>query len=206
MRSGYDRHMDTKLLFQDAAGFQTPLLAVFAVDIAVGKDAEPLVALLTTSDSVADSVAKVLASGEFKATVGETLLLHGPNGLKTERLLVDLCARAGIVWAPPSSRASPARAVVRAEEVEHGHQVADRRPVARYVRARRRVRQVVLAVAGQRGQPPVSLDELQDRDVVGVGVVDEAGPRSSGTTPRSRCPAQRGWRRSRPAPPGGSCR
>jgi leucyl aminopeptidase len=88
MQSGYDRRMDTKLLFQDAAGFQTPMLAVFAVDIAVGKDAEPVVALLTTTDAVANAAAKVLASGEFKATVGETLLLHAPNGLKAERLLV----------------------------------------------------------------------------------------------------------------------
>jgi leucyl aminopeptidase len=80
--------MDTKLLFQDAAGFQTPMLAVFAVDIAVGQDAEPLMALLTTSDAVTDAAAKVLASGEFKATQGETLLLHGPNGLKAERLLI----------------------------------------------------------------------------------------------------------------------
>ena len=80
--------MDTKLLFQDAAGFQTPMLAVFAVDIAIGKDAEPLVALLTTSDAVTNAAAKVLASGEFKATLGETLLLHAPNGLKAERLLV----------------------------------------------------------------------------------------------------------------------
>src|SRR3981081_1239437 len=79
--------MDTKLLFQDSAGFQTPMLAVFAVDIAIGKDADPLVALLTTSDAVTDAVAKVLASGEFKAGLGETLLLHAPNGLKAERLL-----------------------------------------------------------------------------------------------------------------------
>src|ERR1700722_2910143 len=80
--------MDTKLLFQDAAGFQTPMLAVFAVDIAAGKDAEPLLALLTTSDAVTDAAAKVLASGEFKGTLGETLLLHAPNGLKSERLLI----------------------------------------------------------------------------------------------------------------------
>jgi leucyl aminopeptidase len=80
--------MDTKLLFQDAAGFQTPLLAVFAVDIAVGKDAEPLLALLTTSDAVTNAAAKALASGEFAGTMGETLLLHAPNGLKAERLLV----------------------------------------------------------------------------------------------------------------------
>lgn len=80
--------MDTKLLFQDAAGFQTPLLAVFAVDIAAGKDSEPLLALLTTSDAVTNAAAKALASGEFAGTMGETLLLHAPNGLKAERLLV----------------------------------------------------------------------------------------------------------------------
>src|ERR1700730_9621810 len=40
------------------------------------------------------------------------------NAAETERILVELCAKAGIAWAPPSSRAAPARAVVRAEEVE----------------------------------------------------------------------------------------
>jgi leucyl aminopeptidase len=80
--------MDTKLLFQDAAGFATPMLAVFAVDIATGKDAEPMAALLSTSDAVTNAVTKVLESGEFKATLGETLLLHSPNGLKAERLLI----------------------------------------------------------------------------------------------------------------------
>jgi leucyl aminopeptidase len=80
--------MDTKLLFQDSAGFQAPMLAVFAVDISIGKDADPLLALLTTSDAVTGAAAKVLASGEFKATLGETLLLHAPSGLKAERLLV----------------------------------------------------------------------------------------------------------------------
>src|SRR5260370_31241227 len=80
--------MDTKLLFQDAAGFATPMLAVFAVDIAIGKDAEPLPALLAASDAVTDAAAKVLASGEFKATLGETLLVNAPSGLKAERLLV----------------------------------------------------------------------------------------------------------------------
>ncbi|HEX3967758.1 MAG TPA: leucyl aminopeptidase, partial [Edaphobacter sp.] len=57
-------------------------------DIAVGKDAEALPAMLTTSDALTDAAAKVLASGEFKATMGETLLLHTPSGLKAERLLI----------------------------------------------------------------------------------------------------------------------
>lgn len=80
--------MDTSLLFQDAAGFTTPLLAVFAVDVATGKDADPLVALLTTSDAVSNAAAPMLATGEFRATLGEVLLLHRPDGLKAERLLV----------------------------------------------------------------------------------------------------------------------
>ena len=80
--------METKLLFQDPAGLATPMLAVFAVDVAIGKDADPLVALLTTSDAISNAVTALLASGEFKATLGEQLLLHSPNGLKAERLLV----------------------------------------------------------------------------------------------------------------------
>ena len=40
------------------------------------------------------------------------------NAAETERILMELCQRAGVPWAPPSARAAPARAVVRAEEVE----------------------------------------------------------------------------------------
>jgi len=80
--------MDTKLLFQDAAGLATPMLAVFAVDVSIGKDADPLVALLTTSDAVSNAAAQVLATGEFQATAGEQLLLHKPDNVKAERLLV----------------------------------------------------------------------------------------------------------------------
>ena len=80
--------MDMKLVFQDAAGFATPMLGGFAVDIATGKDADPLVALLTTSDAVSNAAAAALATGEFKAVLGEQLLLHAPNGLKAQRLLI----------------------------------------------------------------------------------------------------------------------
>ena len=80
--------MDTKLLFQDTASFTVPMLAVFAVDIATAKEADPLPALLNTSNAVARAAAKVMASGEFKATLGEALLLHAPAGLKAERLLL----------------------------------------------------------------------------------------------------------------------
>ena len=80
--------MNTTLLFQDASTFQTPLLAVFAVDVAEGKNLDPLPALLSTSDSVTDATSTFLTTGEFKAGLGETLLLHSPSGLKAERLLI----------------------------------------------------------------------------------------------------------------------
>ncbi len=80
--------MTTKLLFQDPAAFASPLLAVFAVDIATGEGTEPSPALLTTSDALADAAARWLTTGEFKAAVGETLLLHGPGGTAAERLVI----------------------------------------------------------------------------------------------------------------------
>jgi leucyl aminopeptidase len=80
--------MNTKLLFADAGEFQTPMLAVFAVDLATGKDAKPLPALLTASDAISSAATSLLASGEFKATLGEMLLLHAPAGLGAQRLLL----------------------------------------------------------------------------------------------------------------------
>ncbi len=65
-----------------------PLIAVFAVDIATGKSAEPAPALLTTSDAIADAAARWLTTGEFKAAPGETLLLHGPANTGAERLVI----------------------------------------------------------------------------------------------------------------------
>lgn len=64
------------------------MLAVFAVDIAVGKDADPIPVLLTTSDAVTNAAGRFVRSGEFKAGLCETMLLHAPAGLRAERLLV----------------------------------------------------------------------------------------------------------------------
>jgi leucyl aminopeptidase len=80
--------MDTKLFFGEAAAFSTPMLAVFAVDVATDKNADPLPALLTMSNEVTNAAGRALASGEFKAKLGETLLLHAPAGIKAERLLI----------------------------------------------------------------------------------------------------------------------
>src|SRR5262245_26150597 len=64
--------------------------------------------------------------GEGLPLAGGIRELHGKpiaalgqaKGAELERILMDLCQRAGISWAPPSARAVSARAVVRAEEVE----------------------------------------------------------------------------------------
>src|SRR4030081_751880 len=40
------------------------------------------------------------------------------NAAESERLLMELCQRAGVAWAPPGARAARARPVVRAKKVE----------------------------------------------------------------------------------------
>ncbi|MBB5059862.1 leucyl aminopeptidase [Granulicella aggregans] len=80
--------MDTKLISQDLATFATPLLAVFAVDAAEPKAEKPSLSLLTADSAVSSAAAAVLASGEFKAAVGDTVVIHAPAGLKAERLLI----------------------------------------------------------------------------------------------------------------------
>jgi leucyl aminopeptidase len=80
--------MDTNLFFGDAATFTTPMLAVFAADLAASKKADPQPTLLTDSPEIAAAATHLLASGEFKAVLGETLLLHAPIGLKADRLLL----------------------------------------------------------------------------------------------------------------------
>jgi len=85
--------MNTKLIFADTNEFQTTMLAVFAVDLASGKNAESRPALLTQSSEFADAALRLLGSGEFKAGLGETALIHladSPNtdSLQAERLLI----------------------------------------------------------------------------------------------------------------------
>jgi leucyl aminopeptidase len=76
----------------DLTTASTPLLTVFAVDIstsiATGKGVAPLPTLLDTSETLARLTAPWLSSGDFKATLGETLLLPAPAGLAAQRLLL----------------------------------------------------------------------------------------------------------------------
>ena len=80
--------MDITLSFGDAASHATPLLAVFAADGATAKDAAAEPILLSASDAIQSVVASLLASGEFRATLGEVALIHAPAGLTAERLLL----------------------------------------------------------------------------------------------------------------------
>jgi leucyl aminopeptidase len=80
--------MDAKLFFGDAAEYETPMLAVFALDLASGKKEEPRVALLTSPGAADVAARQLLESGEFKATLGEVAVLHAPAGLKAQRLVL----------------------------------------------------------------------------------------------------------------------
>ena len=64
-------------------------------------------------------------------------------------------------------------------ELEHVHQVAERRGVGGDIRvlARLRIGKIVATAAGDRRQAPIRLDELRGRNVVGVGVGDVAARR-----------------------------
>ncbi len=88
----------------EVAKVATPLLVVFATDIASSggiairtsaSDAQPV--LLSGEAALTSSTSRVLGSGEFKASLHETLLLHAPAGLRAERLLViGLGKRSGL--------------------------------------------------------------------------------------------------------------
>jgi leucyl aminopeptidase len=80
--------MQTKLFTGDATTFDTPLLAVFAVDTATDKKQPPQPTLFTSHSAITTAAQQLLTSGEFKATLGEIALLHSPSGLKAERLLL----------------------------------------------------------------------------------------------------------------------
>ena len=82
--------MQTELTFSLLAEIETELLAVLAADsqTAKGPDAKPAPLLLTADEAVKSAAAALLASGEYKAGVNETVLLHAPAGLKAKRLLI----------------------------------------------------------------------------------------------------------------------
>src|SRR3954469_8677266 len=82
--------MRTELSFAPLAQVETKLLAVVAADTQTvkGPDAKPQPVLLTDDQALKAAAAAVLASGEYKAGVNETVLIHAPAGLKAKRLLI----------------------------------------------------------------------------------------------------------------------
>ena len=49
-------------------------------------------------------------AGGIRTLHGRPIAALGPGGAAdTERMLMELCQRAGVSWAPPSARAAPAR-------------------------------------------------------------------------------------------------
>ena len=87
--------MKTELLSASLSGVPSEVLVVFAFDDsdkdgrrAEEKDAKPVVKLLATDPAVLKAADAIGTSGEFSAASCETVLLHSPNGLKANRLLI----------------------------------------------------------------------------------------------------------------------
>ena len=82
--------MKTDFSFAPLAQTETELLAVVAADAqtAKGPDSKPQPVLLTPDATVQSAANSVLTSGEYKAGVNETVLIHAPAGLKAKRLLI----------------------------------------------------------------------------------------------------------------------
>ena len=82
--------MRTEVSFAPLPEIATELLAVLAVDMQPekGAGAKPGPTLLTDDSAVQAAAAVALASGEYKAGVNETVLIHRPEGLAARRLLI----------------------------------------------------------------------------------------------------------------------
>ncbi len=80
--------MESTLHFGDPAAFATPALTVFAADRQTDKEGDPQPFVLVISPEIQAAAQALLASGEFKASLGEVAVLHAPAGLKAERLLL----------------------------------------------------------------------------------------------------------------------
>jgi leucyl aminopeptidase len=80
--------MQTKFISAKLDRLSSPLLVIFALDTAEKKQTNPAIKLLTAGGALAKVTAPILNSGEFAAGSCETVLLHGPDGLKAERILL----------------------------------------------------------------------------------------------------------------------
>ncbi len=80
--------MHTKFISAKLDRINSGLLVVFALDTAEKKQTKPVIKLLTTGGPLAKATAAILGSGEFAAASCETVLLHAPDGLKAERILL----------------------------------------------------------------------------------------------------------------------
>ena len=86
--------MRAELSSAPLSGTETELLAVLAADTQTARgpntspDAKPQPTLLTADAALQAAAAAVLSSGEYKAGVNETVLLHAPAGVAAKRLLI----------------------------------------------------------------------------------------------------------------------
>ena len=161
--------MNTKLLISALSDVETELLTVFAVDAANGKDAKPEIRLLTRDEAAQKAVQAVLEGGEFNAEANETLLLHGPAGLKAKRLLLVGVGKAAKATMHDVRKA--AGTAVRFAKPRAIREVAIAAPAAELLDAKLTVRALVEGALVADFDPDTYRSDRKDRSVEALQVV-----------------------------------
>src|SRR5690348_3004041 len=78
--------MNIKISYANPAEIETECLAVTVLDHGEGSKNEPK--LLGADQAVQNAASELLSNGEVTGKIFETVLLHGPRGLKAKRLLL----------------------------------------------------------------------------------------------------------------------
>src|ERR671923_1950081 len=78
--------MKTSLSFTAPADLETECLCVAVVDEGEGEKHSPK--LLAADDKIRVAAAELISAGEVTGKIFETVMLHGPKGLRAKRLLL----------------------------------------------------------------------------------------------------------------------
>ncbi len=171
--------MNTKLIPAPASDAETEVLAIFAVDASTNKakDAKPEIRLLGVEGAALSAAEAILTSGEFKAELNETLLLHKPAGIKAKRLL--LVGLGKLAKLTPHEIRKGAGTAVRFAKPKGLREIAIALPVAEGLEPKLAARVVAEgAILGDFDSDTYRSDR-KDRSVQTVQIVASAADRSA---------------------------
>jgi hypothetical protein len=140
------------------------------------ESSDPLKSIYESASSVRHALAELTNENVH---AGRASSPAGLNFAATQAVLARRAEEDSALAAVATHAVAISTAVAVMVETEQVEEVAEGRAVERHVRImviNDRVREIIPAARRQWFQEPIPLDELQDRDVVGVGVADVASP------------------------------